>query len=269
MILTNENYYSQEANKAYMSVSQYKSFLECEACAMAQINGEYERQATMGMRFKVGQIYKVGESRFEGGNIIEITNVGGDNILYKTLKGKTAGVSWFDKNSPFAKSLKLINGYENKIVITTDGVTTTAKMYDGKNVVKTATAKCSPDDEFNFETGAKIAFDRLILAKGKTLHLMYGSDDHGEVGKPTELKDINGKRLYIGDVVELFNEELSSCGKRFIANSSEYGDFVMGIACDSGTKYNHGKITGGWEIIKRKSYKDCKAGDNLGHLTAV
>lgn len=49
MILTNENYYSQEANKAYMSVSQYKSFLECEACAMAQINGEYARQATKAM----------------------------------------------------------------------------------------------------------------------------------------------------------------------------------------------------------------------------
>ena len=51
---------------------------------------------------------------------------------------------------------------ENKIVITTDGAETLARLYDGKKVVKTATAKCSPDDNFSFETGAKIAFERLI-----------------------------------------------------------------------------------------------------------
>ena len=51
---------------------------------------------------------------------------------------------------------------ENKIVITTDGTETLARLYDGKKVVKTATAKCSPDDIFSFETGAKIAFERLI-----------------------------------------------------------------------------------------------------------
>ena len=42
MILTNENYYSREANSEYMSVSQYKQFLKCEAAAMAQIRGEWE-----------------------------------------------------------------------------------------------------------------------------------------------------------------------------------------------------------------------------------
>lgn len=42
MILTNENYYSSEANRKYMSVSQYKQFQKCEAAAMAQIAGEWE-----------------------------------------------------------------------------------------------------------------------------------------------------------------------------------------------------------------------------------
>lgn len=41
MILTNENYYSQEANMAYMSVSQFKLFESCEAAALAQLRGEY------------------------------------------------------------------------------------------------------------------------------------------------------------------------------------------------------------------------------------
>ena len=55
-----------------------------------------------------------------------------------------------------------------KIVITTDGTTTTANKYDGKTVIKTATAKCSPDDKFDFITGAKIAFDRLTVNAEKS-----------------------------------------------------------------------------------------------------
>ena len=56
---------------------------------------------------------------------------------------------------------------ENKIVITTDGAETLARLYDGKKVIKTATAKCSPDDKFSFETGAKIAFERLFDGEEK------------------------------------------------------------------------------------------------------
>ena len=46
MKLNTNNYYGKNANKAYMSVSQYKEFNKCEACAMAQINGEYEKPKT-------------------------------------------------------------------------------------------------------------------------------------------------------------------------------------------------------------------------------
>ena len=47
MMLTSENYYSVEADKEYMSVSQYKSFAGsygrpgCEAHAMAKLSGEW------------------------------------------------------------------------------------------------------------------------------------------------------------------------------------------------------------------------------------
>ena len=47
MKLNKSNYYSREANRHYMSVSQFKSFLPafggCEAQATAMINGEYEQ----------------------------------------------------------------------------------------------------------------------------------------------------------------------------------------------------------------------------------
>ena len=44
MKLTESNYYSLEADKAYMSVSQFKSFLDCEARTMAKLKGEYKEE---------------------------------------------------------------------------------------------------------------------------------------------------------------------------------------------------------------------------------
>jgi len=52
---------------------------------------------------------------------------------------------------------------DQKIIVTTDGVkVVTAKLMDGKKTIKEAVAKCCPTDEFDFETGAAIAFDRLL-----------------------------------------------------------------------------------------------------------
>lgn len=41
MILTEENYFSQEAEKFYTGSTQIKNFLKCEAEALAKINGEW------------------------------------------------------------------------------------------------------------------------------------------------------------------------------------------------------------------------------------
>ena len=44
MILTPDNYYSVEANREYMSCSQYQSFMDCEARTMAELEGRYVRE---------------------------------------------------------------------------------------------------------------------------------------------------------------------------------------------------------------------------------
>lgn len=44
MILTNENYFSPEAQQEYMGVSQFKSFMACEAAALEELNGDFERE---------------------------------------------------------------------------------------------------------------------------------------------------------------------------------------------------------------------------------
>ena len=58
--------------------------------------------------------------------------------------------------------LELIKSKAEKIVITRDGKTTLARLYDGKTVVKSAEAKCGPRDEFSFIEGARLAFERLM-----------------------------------------------------------------------------------------------------------
>lgn len=46
MKLTNTNYFSTEANREFMSASQFNSFMRCPSCAMAEINGQYEQPET-------------------------------------------------------------------------------------------------------------------------------------------------------------------------------------------------------------------------------
>lgn len=46
MLLTNENYFSAEAQLEYMGASQFKAFQKCEAAALAEIEGRYARPST-------------------------------------------------------------------------------------------------------------------------------------------------------------------------------------------------------------------------------
>lgn len=45
-MLTNENYFSTENQMKYCSSSQLKAFLKCEAAALAEASGNYEREQT-------------------------------------------------------------------------------------------------------------------------------------------------------------------------------------------------------------------------------
>jgi hypothetical protein len=47
--LTDDNYYSAEANWQYMSASQFKSFRKCEAAALAELNGEWGRKESLAL----------------------------------------------------------------------------------------------------------------------------------------------------------------------------------------------------------------------------
>lgn len=89
---------------------------------------------------------------FDIGEVVKITKVCPDDYLATNIKG----VSWYVVNDE-VEPIDI-----PKIVITTDGNTTLARLYENNKVIKTATAKCSPEDEFDFNVGAELAFNRLI-----------------------------------------------------------------------------------------------------------
>ena len=86
----------------------------------------------------------------------EVTILADNSFGKYLIKEDNGDYHWTDEMfSGLATSLP-------KVVITTDGKTTTAKMYEDKKVLKTAKTQCSPEDSFDFAVGAKIAFDRLM-----------------------------------------------------------------------------------------------------------
>lgn len=66
MRLTEQTYYGKEAAQKWMSVSQFKAFQKCQAAALAELQGKYERPVTTALL--VGQYV---DSRLEGPEAFE------------------------------------------------------------------------------------------------------------------------------------------------------------------------------------------------------
>lgn len=84
---------------------------------------------------------------------------------------------------------------KQKIVITTDGRETLARLYEGNKVIKSATAKCNPKDTFDFKVGADLAFDRLMGEAGKVAEPKYFK------GKAVCIKS-NTHRIVVGKIYD-------------------------------------------------------------------
>ena len=96
-----------------------------------------------------------------------------------------------------------------KIVITSDGKTTLARLYQNNSVVKTAKAKCSPDDEFDFEHGANLAYSRLMDLELVTAE-EKPSFKNGDRVRITA--NTNGHHFEIGSVVTIISYKTNSVG---------------------------------------------------------
>ena len=114
MNLTRENYYTRDADLAYMSCSQYQSFMECEAATMARITGRYtgteSREA-----FLVGNYvhsYLESEEAHK-----EFLDEHFDDIFKTAIDRKSGDVIVKGKYAPFERADRMIETLMNDRVI--------------------------------------------------------------------------------------------------------------------------------------------------------
>lgn len=120
-------------------------------------------------KFNIGDKVKTHSERGRGVNgvayVSSMEEYSGVIARIEDINGTNGVEKWFYRleNTPFYWHESLLEAVknENKIVITTDGTTTRAALYDGHKLIREAKAICSKEDAFKFETGAKIAFERL------------------------------------------------------------------------------------------------------------
>ncbi|MGX1433889.1 PDDEXK-like uncharacterized protein DUF3799 [Cytobacillus horneckiae] len=103
LALTSSNYHSKKANKEYMSVSQFKGFIECEAKEMAKLTGAYIEPQSNAML--VGSYL---HAAFEGDEVFRTFEEENNKAIYKSRGGKYSDFEMADsmietlKSDPFA-----------------------------------------------------------------------------------------------------------------------------------------------------------------------
>lgn len=107
-------------------------------------------------KFKVGERY-TSKLFVDKGAVIEITKISGDVVSYKDIAWRTYSVKNFEIGSLFSDMLKKV-GSETIVIYRNDNKVIALDKSTGEK----AEAKCNPADEFDFRTGAKLAFNRLM-----------------------------------------------------------------------------------------------------------
>jgi hypothetical protein len=107
-------------------------------------------------KFKVGERYK-SRMILDNAAVIEITEINGDFVSYKDVVRETSGRKMFEIGSIFSDNLEKV-GSETIVIYRNDNKVVALDKTTGEK----AEAKCNPVDEFDFRTGAKLAFIRLM-----------------------------------------------------------------------------------------------------------
>lgn len=159
--------------------------------------------------------------------VIEKSNIDRFGHIYAGKTGRVVGywttpggfnyhVQCDENGSTVWCNIKSLVQRDEKIVITHDGKTTTATMYEDGKKVKTATAKCCPEDTFDFMVGAKLACERLIgvpVTKYKVGDRIFAEDNIGEYpgGAWGTVVAVLDKRIHTEDYEVKFDNGYTLC----------------------------------------------------------
>ena len=125
-----------------------------------------ERGLELAAKFKVGDKIIGNEKSSDHysitteGWIGTVTHICDDGMIMVRGKGRVIADGTYAVDAEYFDLY--VDSNNQKIVITTDGKTTTAVLYDGKKRIKDAKAMCGHNDTFDFGIGAALAVERLM-----------------------------------------------------------------------------------------------------------
>ena len=163
--------------------------------------------------------------------------------------------------------VKPANTDKYELHIMSDGKKTTAVYKKNGEIVSRSESNLHPDDEFNFKTGAQIAFDRAFQPEPekkepKKLRLFsVAGKCCGTVGNPTRYKDINGRPLFVGDIVEIKNAPISPL--HFVCEDED-GAFICGIKSSCNIELG---VIYGWTVRLATPFTEVKDGTKVALVT--
>lgn len=146
------------------------------------------------------------------------------------------------------EDLELLND-DDKIVITIDGNTTIAKHYKNGKILKTSEAKCSPDDKFDFMTGAMLAMLRLHTPQYKVGDYVKIREDLKHFDEFHAFKSVYGAcdsvvenmKKYAGTIQRI--KEVSGNGKYKLENVDYWWvDSMFEGPAEKPVEYYNGKV---------------------------
>lgn len=173
-------------------------------------------------KFKVGERY-TSKLFVDKGAVIEITEIRGGTVFYKDVVGESICLKHFQIGSIFSAALEkvdttiVIYRKDNKVIAL------------DKSTGEKAEANCNPADEFDFRTGAKLAFNRLMGEDVKPDNGVREVKRKAKVGE--YIKIVDAKHFLIpyenGEIFRVIGVKNATCEvenpvKRFCAWHREY-----------------------------------------------
>lgn len=157
-------------------------------------------------KFKVGERY-TSKLFVDKGAVIEITEISGGTVFYKDVVGESICLKHFQIGSIFSAALEkvdttiVIYRKDNKVIAL------------DKSTGEKAEANCNPADEFDFRTGAKLAFNRLMGEDVKPDNGVREVKRKAKVGE--YIKIVDAKPFHIpyenGEIFRVIGVKNSTC----------------------------------------------------------
>lgn len=165
-------------------------------------------------KFKVGDIvrpnkkadslYRItNRAHMKEGVVIEVSPHGALKVRITKWVKNADSIDTYGVLNPACFDLVRRGSGQTELHITGNGKTVHAVLKENGKVVKRAKASCDPRDEYNFETGARLATDRVFGKEGEKKEQTYKFN----IGDPVVVTDKNEAFPYFKDFVKQYDED--------------------------------------------------------------